>query len=140
MAKEFRVKVLTPGRELFRGEATEVLLPAYDGEVGVLSGHGDFIGLLGTGPLKVVTNGNDFWFMLSGGAYRVADGELAILAEQGEAPADSDLAAASADAKELERKLSDLKLFSTDNFTVWKRQLDQAKARVEIHRRTEVVN
>ncbi len=140
MAKEFRVKVLTPGRELFRGEATEVLLPAYDGETGILAGHCDFIGLLGTGALKVVANGNDFWFMLSGGAYRVVRGELAILAEQGETPADSDLNAASEQAKEVERKLFDIKNFSNESFTVWKRQLDQAKARIEIHRRTEVVN
>lgn len=140
MAKDFRVKVLTPGRELFRGEASEVLLPAYDGEVGVLAGHSDFIGLLGTGPLKVVANGNDFWFMLSGGAYRVASGELAILAEQGETPADSELNTASEQARELEKKLSDIKAFTTENFGSWKRQLDQAKARVEIHRRTEVVN
>ena len=140
MAREFLVRVLTPGRELFSGEATEVLLPAYDGEVGVLSGHGDFIGALGTGPLKVVSGGNDFWFMLSSGAYRVKSCKLTILAEVGEKPSDSDGQEEAEKARELEAKLADIKSFSTSTFDGWKREFDRSRARIEIHRRTESVN
>ncbi len=59
MAKEFEIEVLTRSKTLYKGKATEVVLPAYDGEVGVLADHANFIGLLGTGPLKVVTGGDD---------------------------------------------------------------------------------
>lgn len=141
MEKAFDVQILTPSQKLFAGEATEVVLPAYDGEVGVLAGHADFVGVLGTGPLKIVTEGNDYWFMLSSGVYQIASGKLTILAELGEAPrADVDMKSLGESVKELETKLADFKSFSPEEYPVRKAEYERMKARMEIHRRTELVN
>ncbi len=141
MSREFSVEILTPAVTLFSGKATEVVLPSFDGEVGILAGHGDFIGLLGTGALKIVTEGNDFWFLLSSGAYQVKGGKLSILAELGEKPEKSiDIETLTSRLKELEAELADPKTFSADDFPRVKLEYDRTKARIDIHRRTEVVN
>ena len=141
MEREFNVEILTPSQTIFSGEATEVVLPAYDGEVGVLAGHADFIGLLGTGALKIVTDGNDYWYLLSSGAYQVKSGKLTILAELGEKPEKTiDLDTLTARMKDLEAELADPKTFSADDYPRVKLEYDRTKARIDIHRRTEILN
>ena len=81
MNDEFKVEVLTPARELITTTASEVLLPTLKGEVGILPQHEDICGLLSTGTMKLVRGGNDFWFMISGGAFRIESGVLTVLAE-----------------------------------------------------------
>jgi len=141
MDREFNVQILTPSSTLFSGKATEVVLPAFDGEVGILAGHGDFVGLLGTGSLKIVSGGNDDWFILSSGAYRVSSGELTIMAEKGEMPdKNADLATLSARMNELEKRLGDFKSFTPEEFPELKREYDEIRAKLEVHRRTQLVN
>ena len=137
----FEVQILTPASTLFRGKATEVVLPAFDGEVGVLAGHGDFVGLLGTGSLKIVTEGNDHWYILSSGTYRVSSGVLTVLAEKGEEPEKNvDLPTLTARLNELEKILGDFKSFTPEEFPQLKLEYDQTKARIEVYRRTQLVN
>lgn len=81
MSQEFKVEVLTPAKELITTTASEVLLPTQRGEVGILPQHEDLCGLLSTGTMKLVSSNKDYWFMISGGAFRVEQGTLTILAE-----------------------------------------------------------
>jgi ATP synthase F1 epsilon subunit len=141
MDKSFDVQILTPAKSLFSGQATEVVLPSYDGEVGVLADHADFIGLLGTGALKIVSAGDDYWFMLSSGVYEVRAGQLRILAETGESPQPGqDTEALNQRLKELEARMGDQKTFDPEEYTALKKEQDQVRARLEIYRRTALVN
>ena len=81
---EFQLKVLTPALELVATQVSEVILPAHDGEVGILAAHGNFVGILGTGVLKYVSKGDDYWLMVSDGVFEVRNGELTVLADVGE--------------------------------------------------------
>ncbi len=44
-----KVSVISPEAVLFEGEATSVVAPAFDGEVGILTGHAPMMTLLGKG-------------------------------------------------------------------------------------------
>ncbi|MFN8390471.1 MAG: ATP synthase F1 subunit epsilon [Bdellovibrionota bacterium] len=141
MNTEFDVEILTPAKTLFAGKATEVVLPAYDGEVGVLAEHSDFIGVLGTGPLKIVTAGDDYWFMLSAGVYQVQGGALTILADVGESPGTGqDVDALNQRLKDLEAKMGDTKSFDPKEYELLKVEHDKVRARLEVYRRTALVN
>ncbi len=48
-----RVSVISPERTLFEGEAEGVVAPAFDGEVGILTGHAPMMTLLGRGVLRL---------------------------------------------------------------------------------------
>ncbi|HMO17672.1 MAG TPA: ATP synthase F1 subunit epsilon [Oligoflexia bacterium] len=83
MTQEFHVEILTPASEVLSASASEVLLPSHRGELGLLPGHENLLGLLGTGTMKVVSGGNDFWFVVSGGAFKVDSGNVTVFAEFG---------------------------------------------------------
>jgi len=136
---QFSLRVLTPSRELISALVTEVLLPAHDGEVGVLANHGNFIGVLGTGVLKLVTKGDDYWFMVSAGIFEVRHAQVTVLADQGEAMSDINIDAARAKVAELEPVLSEKSSYDGD-FELLKIEFERAKARLEAHRRTELLN
>lgn len=106
MSQEFKVEVLTPAKELITTTATEVLLPTMKGEIGILPQHVDICGLLSTGTMKLVNQGNDFWFMLSGGAFRVESGVLTVLAEYALGAENVENEISEARIKEIESDLS----------------------------------
>ena len=140
MAQQFALEILTPSRKVFSDEVSEVLLPAYDGETGVLPEHGDFVGVLGTGALKIVRNGNDFWYMVSTGIYEIKKGKLTVFADIAESAREVDVEATNAQVAELEKKFADLEQFSAEDYPAQKMAFDRAKARLEVHRRTDLVN
>lgn len=136
----FSFEILTPSRKVYGADVTEVLLPAHDGEAGILPDHGDFVGVLGTGALKIVENGDDYWYMVSSGIYEVKDGAVTVFADIAESAREVDVDASSAQVKELEKKFSDTAQFSPDEYPAQKLAYDRAKARLEVHRRTDLVN
>lgn len=52
MAK-LRLAVVSPEKTLYEGEASQVVVPAFDGEVGILPGHAPLMTLLGRGTLRI---------------------------------------------------------------------------------------
>lgn len=86
MSDTFSLKVFTPYGSLFSGDVSEVLLPAHDGELGVLPHHENFIGLLGTGEVRIVSGGSKpVSLTVAEGVFKVTDGELEVIAQQGSA-------------------------------------------------------
>ena len=139
MANEFSATVLTPANQVLDTQVTEVILPAFDGECGILAGHEDFIGLLGTGVLKIVRGGDDYWYVVSSGVFEVSNGKLTVLAEHAEQAQEVDADKARAKLNELEPKLGQVNSYSEESEEFF-RELERAKARLEVHRRTHLVN
>ncbi len=78
-----RVTVVSPERQLFEGEATAIVAPAYDGEVGVLPRHAPFLTLLGNGKLVVRHGGSEAQhFVVAGGFLQVAGDRVRIVVER----------------------------------------------------------
>jgi F-type H+-transporting ATPase subunit epsilon len=55
VAATLTLDIVTPERAVFAGEVTEVVLPAWDGELGVLPGHDRLLALIKPGKAKLVT-------------------------------------------------------------------------------------
>ncbi|MEG2428998.1 MAG: ATP synthase F1 subunit epsilon [Oscillospiraceae bacterium] len=49
----FKLKVVTPDREIYNDEVRQIIVRTSSGDVGILSGHSDYIAPLATGALKV---------------------------------------------------------------------------------------
>jgi F-type H+-transporting ATPase subunit epsilon len=78
-----RVTVVSPERQVFDGEATAVVAPAYDGLVGILPRHAPFLTLLGTGDLIVRHGGAEAQhFAVAGGFLQVAGNRVRVVVEQ----------------------------------------------------------
>ncbi len=72
------VSVISPEAVLFEGTTDSVVAPAFDGEVGILTGHAPMVTLLGNGTLRIGT-GNSF--VVQGGFLQVVDDVVRVVTE-----------------------------------------------------------
>jgi F-type H+-transporting ATPase subunit epsilon len=79
-----KVSVISPEAVLFEGETDSVIAPAYDGEVGILTGHAPLMALLGNGHLRLGTGGGRR-FTVSGGFMQVLNDEVRVVTEKASA-------------------------------------------------------
>ena len=77
-----RVSVISPERVLFEGEADSVVAPAFDGEVGILTGHAPMVTLLGRGALRIGGGAAGRRFAVEGGFLQVADDVVQVVTER----------------------------------------------------------
>ena len=77
-----KVSVISPSQAAFEGEASAVIVPAHDGQVGILYGHAPMVTLLGTGQLIVHDKQGERRFQVSRGFLQVVDNEVSVLAEE----------------------------------------------------------
>ena len=77
-----KVSVISPEAVLFEGEAESVVAPAFDGEVGILTGHAPMVTLLGRGVLRVGAGGAGRRFQVEGGFLQVADNLVRVVTER----------------------------------------------------------
>jgi F-type H+-transporting ATPase subunit epsilon len=76
-----KVSVISPEAVLFEGDAESVVAPAYDGEVGILSGHAPLMALLGDGELRL-GGGAVRRFKVSGGFMQVLENHVRVVTEK----------------------------------------------------------
>jgi len=67
MKGQVRCIIVTPERAVLDAVAEMVIIPMYDGELGVLQGRAPLVGRLGAGELRLKTNGvSTRWFVEAG--------------------------------------------------------------------------
>lgn len=76
-----KVSVISPESVLFEGEASSVVAPAYDGEVGILENHAPMMTLLGAGPLRLDGSAGKT-FNIEGGFLQVVDNNVRVVTEK----------------------------------------------------------
>ena len=93
-----RVGLVSPERELWSGEATELYARTLIGEIGILPGHVPVLGVLADGGVvKIVpAEGETISVAVSGGFLSVNDNQVSILAESAEFADEIDVEAARA--------------------------------------------
>jgi F-type H+-transporting ATPase subunit epsilon len=77
-----KVSVISPESVLFEGETDSVVAPAYDGEVGILTGHAPFMALLGDGQLRLGGGSGARRFSVNGGFMQVLNNHVRIVTEK----------------------------------------------------------
>ncbi len=82
-----RVSVISPEAVLFDGDAESVVAPAFDGEVGILTGHAPMMTLLGKGLLRVSGGSAEAGaegrrFTVEGGFLQVVDNQVRVVTEK----------------------------------------------------------
>ena len=80
-----KVSVISPELTLYDGDATSIVAPAYDGELGILAGHAPMTTLLGRGTLRVTSGSDERRFVVDGGFLQVVDDVVRVVTERAEA-------------------------------------------------------
>lgn len=83
-AGALQVVVISPEKTVYEGEAESVVVPAWNGELGILRGHAPLMALLGTGDVRITRGAQTERFHVSGGFLQVADDVVTVLSGQAE--------------------------------------------------------
>jgi F-type H+-transporting ATPase subunit epsilon len=99
----FQCTVVTPEQQTLDETAEQVVLPAHDGQVGILTGRAPLLIKLGVGPLRVdLAGGGRKFFLVDGGVAQMRDDKLTVLTTIATAADQIDVAAAQSDLAKAE--------------------------------------
>ena len=82
----FQCSVVTPERAVLECDAKSVVLPAWDGEVGILRNRAPLVCRLGIGELRVETPSEKHTLFLDGGFAEMSENRLSILSSAARLP------------------------------------------------------
>ena len=106
-----QVRIVTPEREVWAGEASMVVARGIEGEVGILGGHAPMLIRLGVGPLRILRDEGGIEAVVDGGFLHVtSEGDatrIDVLATRAELGSEVDLDAARSAKAEMERRLAE---------------------------------
>lgn len=133
LPNSIHLTVVTRERKIVDTTVDEVVLPASDGEIGVLPGHTPLLTTLRIGPLRYRHGGTIERLVLSWGFAEVLPDRVIVLAERGVLASEIDPAAAEQERIEAERALADLSS-NDEGFIVAEGRLEESIAMINVHR------
>lgn len=101
MANKLQCVVITPERQVVDSPADSVVIPAHDGEVGILPSRAPLMCELGVGELRVTQAGKTQRLLLDGGFAQVADNRVIVLTQAAWQSTDLNRDVISAEEKQL---------------------------------------
>ena len=78
MSEKFSIEIISPDKTVFKNDATEVVIPSYEGEMGILKDHISIITFLRPGIIKVLSD-TERNFFVEEGTVEFANNNLLIL-------------------------------------------------------------
>ena len=80
MSEEFKIEIVNPERSfLSKKDVTEVVIPAFEGEMGILKDHISIIWFLKPGILKIFSKPGEEKYYVEDGIVEFKDNNLSIL-------------------------------------------------------------
>ena len=80
MSEEFKVEIVNPEKSfLVKDDVSEVVVPAFEGEMGILKDHISIISFLKPGIIKILSKSGDENYYVEDGIVEVKNNNLSIL-------------------------------------------------------------
>ena len=80
MSEEYSVEIVNPEKSfLSKNDVTEVVVPAFEGEIGILKDHISIISFLKPGIIKIFSNSGEESFYVNDGIIEFKNNNLSIL-------------------------------------------------------------
>ena len=120
--------VVTPEETVFETTTSFVVLPLFDGEIGIARDHSPMIGRLGYGELRIGQGDDRERFYVDGGFVQVSDNVISVLTNRAVPASEVDAAAAQEQLKSaLERRAS-----GEDELAIRDRLIAQARGQMRV--------
>ena len=79
MSENFVVEIISPDKSILKSEATEVTIPSYEGQMGILKDHISLITFLRPGLITIKENSGEKIFFTEDGTVEFSNNSLLIL-------------------------------------------------------------
>lgn len=104
-----QIAVVTGEREIYQGEAEEVIVPGVEGEMGILPHHAALLTALKAGELRIKLAGAEDDLFISGGFMEVYNNTVTVLADAAEHADEIDVARAEEARHRAQTRLAEAK-------------------------------
>src|SRR5687767_4782785 len=130
---KLNLMIVTRERKIVETQVDEVILPGYDGELGILPGHTPLLALLKIGELRYRTGNVVNRLVISWGFAEVLPDRVIVLAERGFLPTEIDRAAAEQERLAAEKEIADLSSHDPE-FAIVEARLEESIAMINLGR------
>ena len=89
--KIFNLEIITPEKTAYKNNVEFLVIPAQNGELGVLPGHIDYLAVLNPGEIRIKKNDDWQLFAVSGGFAEIHPKNVVILCETAESAEEIDI-------------------------------------------------
>tara|TARA_B100000941_G_scaffold283845_1_gene253839 strand:+ start:3028 stop:3417 length:390 start_codon:yes stop_codon:yes gene_type:complete len=115
MSEKFTVEIISPDKTIIKIETSEVQIPSYEGEMGILKDHIQLITFLRPGIIKI-KNDNEKEFFVEEGTVEFSNNNLLILTSKAKDLSNVDKKSLSNLLIEAEKRISDNKLSDKEKY------------------------
>ena len=105
MSENFFVEIISPNQSVLKSEATEVTIPSYEGQMGILKDHISLITFLRPGIIIIKKENEEKKFFIEEGIVEFKDNNLLILTSTSKSLEDLDKNLLDSISKESEEKI-----------------------------------
>ena len=115
MSEKFTLEVISPDRTILKVNAIEVVIPSYEGEIGILKYHIPLITFLRPGLIKIIDETNKILFV-EDGTVEFVNNNLLILTTTAQELSNFDKASINQLLNEAEKKISHDKITDKEKY------------------------
>ena len=134
--KEFQLSILAPDGTFYEGACESLVVPASDGQYGILANHRNMISGLVPGSLSYTAPGEKKKYLaVSYGFVKVENNEVLVMVDAAELPENIDAARAQADADAAQEKMLQQK--SLRDYRMAQADLNRAMNRLRLRKSYE---
>jgi len=130
---KINLTIVTRERKIIDVEVDEVVMPASDGEIGVLPGHTPLLTTLKIGQLRYRIGTTFHRLVISWGFAEVLPDRVIVMAETARLPEEIDAASAEEEKRQAEREIADLSSHDPQ-FALVEARLEESIAIIGLHR------
>ena len=123
-------QLITPDRAVLEVEATGVVFPAHDGQMGVLRHRAALLCKMGIGLCRITTSAGQQSYYVDGGFARMLDNDFTILTQEARSAEEIDLAEAQRQLAEARRRAAP----NADAQRERRRAIERAGAQIKLAR------
>ena len=106
MSEKFSVEIISPDKSILKSEANEVIIPSYEGEMGIMNNHVPLITFLRPGFVKII-NDSDTTYYIEEGTVEFINNKLLILTSTATLKSNFDKNSIQTLINEAEKKIND---------------------------------
>tara|TARA_B100000965_G_scaffold364733_1_gene348615 strand:+ start:104 stop:496 length:393 start_codon:yes stop_codon:yes gene_type:complete len=116
MSEKFSVEIISPDKSILKSQASEVTIPSYEGQMGILRDHIPLITFLRPGLVSVKENSTQNFFFVEDGTVEFSNNNLLILTSTAKNLKDLDKNSIETILKNSKEKLTDNKISDKERY------------------------
>ncbi len=129
--RKIHIEVVTPYELFFEGDADQIILPAIDGEIGILPGYAPVIIALNPGEMRITRAAEVLFFSASDGYAKIELDQVVVVIGAAEWPGQIDLKRAKIALERRQKRLKDPSTTKMEELHT-RRGILRAKARIKV--------